>query len=52
MTFVLDRLESEFMEYFTAIIEGDNIDTIYEKVKKVIVDNSSKTIWVPSNENF
>jgi hypothetical protein len=40
------------MEYFTAIIEGDNIDALYEKVKKVIIENSNKTIWVPSNENF
>jgi len=46
------RLESEFMEYFTAIVEGENMDAIYEEVKKIIVDNSSKTIWVPSNENF
>ena len=46
------RLENEFFEYFTAIVEGDNIDSIYEKVKQIILDNSSKNIWVPSNENF
>ena len=46
------RLESEFMEYFTAIVEGENMDYIYDRVKQIIVDHSSKTIWVPSNENF
>ena len=46
------RLENEFFEYFTAVVEGDNIDVIYHKVKDIICDNSSKNIWVPSNENF
>jgi len=46
------RLENEFMEYFSAIVDGENIDSIYDKVKQIIIDHSSKTIWVPSNENF
>lgn len=46
------RLENEFMEYFSSIVDGENIDTIYDKVKQIIIDHSSKTIWVPSNENF
>ncbi len=46
------RLENEFIEYFTAMVEGETIDGIYEKVKQVIVENSAKNIWVPSNENF
>ena len=46
------RLENEFFEYFTAIVDGDNIDSIYKEVKQIICDNSSKNIWVPSNENF
>jgi len=46
------RLENEFFEYFSAIVEGDNIDSIYKEVKQIICDNSSKNIWVPSNENF
>ena len=46
------RLENEFMEYFTSIVEGDNIDAIYDKVKQIIIDQSTKTIWVASNENF
>jgi hypothetical protein len=40
------------MEYFSSIVEGENIDAIYDKVKQIIIDHSSKTIWVPSNENF
>jgi len=46
------RLENEFMEYFSSIVDGENIDSIYDKVKQIIIDHSSKTIWVPSNENF
>merc|ERR1712218_14173 len=46
------RLENEFFEYFTAVVEGDNIDALYDSVKKIIVDHSTKTIWVASNENF
>ena len=46
------RLENEFIEYFTAMVDGETIDGIYEKVKQVIVENSAKNIWVPSNENF
>ena len=46
------RLENEFMEYFTSIVEGDNIDAIYDKVKQIIIEHSTKTIWVASNENF
>ena len=46
------RLENEFMEYFTSIVEGDNIDVLYETVKQIIIDHSTKTIWVASNENF
>ena len=46
------RLEAEFTAYFTAIVEGDSIDSIYEKVKQVICESSGKNIWVPSNENF
>ena len=33
-------------------VEGDNIDAIYDKVKQIIIDHSTKTIWVASNENF
>ena len=46
------RLENEFMEYFTSVLEGDNIDAIYDKVKQIIIDHSTKNIWVASNENF
>ena len=46
------RLENEFMEYFTSVVEGDNIDAIYDKVKQIIIDHSTKTIWVASNETF
>ena len=46
------RLENEFTEYFSSVVEGDNIDAIYEKVKQIIIEHSTKTIWVASNESF
>ena len=46
------RLEHDFINYFTAIINGNNFDEIYDKVKTVIKTHSKATIWVPANEMF
>ncbi|CAH1245865.1 DLG1 [Branchiostoma lanceolatum] len=46
------KLEQEFAEYFTAIVQGDTIDEIYDKVKGVIQDNSQQTAWVPAKEKL
>ena len=43
------KLETEFSEYFTAIITGDTPEEIYAKVKLVIHDHSGPVIWVPNN---
>ncbi|PVD18358.1 hypothetical protein C0Q70_20907 [Pomacea canaliculata] len=46
------KLEAEFGEYFTAVVQGDTADEIYAKVKEVIRDQSGPTIWVPAKEKL
>ncbi|XP_055297797.1 disks large 1 tumor suppressor protein isoform X2 [Sitodiplosis mosellana] len=46
------KMEQEFGEYFTAVIQEDTIEDIYTKVKNVIWSQSGPTIWVPSKENL
>ncbi|KAE8748193.1 hypothetical protein FOCC_FOCC005031 [Frankliniella occidentalis] len=44
------KMESEFGEYFTAIVQGDTPEEIYLKVKEVISQNSGSTIWIPQRD--
>ncbi|XP_021376710.1 disks large 1 tumor suppressor protein-like isoform X3 [Mizuhopecten yessoensis] len=46
------KLEQEFGEYFTAVVQGDSANEIYAKVKEVIRDQSGPTIWVPAKEKL
>ncbi|XP_038172087.1 disks large homolog 3 isoform X2 [Arvicola amphibius] len=46
------RLEQEFGEYFTAIVQGDSLEEIYNKIKQIIEDQSGHYIWVPSPEKL
>ncbi|XP_050088167.1 disks large 1 tumor suppressor protein isoform X16 [Anopheles aquasalis] len=46
------KMEHEFGEYFTAIVQGDTIEDIYSKVKTVIWSQGGPTIWVPSKESL
>ncbi|XP_023696691.1 disks large homolog 1 isoform X22 [Paramormyrops kingsleyae] len=46
------KLEQEFMEYFTAIIQGDTLEEIYEQVKQVMEEHSGPYIWVPAKEKL
>ncbi|NWQ86725.1 DLG3 protein, partial [Burhinus bistriatus] len=46
------KLEQEFGEYFTAIVQGDSLEEIYSKIKQVIEDQSGHYIWVPSPEKL
>ncbi|XP_074658045.1 disks large homolog 1-like isoform X2 [Tubulanus polymorphus] len=46
------KLEQEFGEYFTAVVQGDTADEIYAKCKEVIRDQSGPTIWVPAKEKL
>ncbi|XP_059616760.1 disks large 1 tumor suppressor protein isoform X6 [Phlebotomus argentipes] len=44
------KMEQEFGEYFTSVVQGDNIEEIYNKTKKVVWSQQGPTIWVPSKE--
>ncbi|XP_004396670.1 disks large homolog 3 isoform X1 [Mirounga angustirostris] len=46
------KLEQEFGEYFTAIVQGDSLEEIYNKIKQIIEDQSGHYIWVPSPEKL
>ncbi|XP_054879429.1 disks large homolog 2-like isoform X2 [Poeciliopsis prolifica] len=44
------KLEREFGELFTALVQGDTLDDIYHRTKQVIDEHSGPYIWIPSNE--
>lgn len=46
------KLEQEFGEYFTAVVQGDTANEIYAKVKEVIRDQSGPLIWVPAKDKL
>ncbi|XP_049269641.1 LOW QUALITY PROTEIN: discs large homolog 1-like protein [Rhipicephalus sanguineus] len=46
------KLEQEFAEYFTAIIQGDTPEEIYKKVKHVIDLNGGSSAWVAAKEKL
>ncbi|XP_043560690.1 disks large homolog 3 isoform X8 [Chiloscyllium punctatum] len=46
------KLEQEFGEYFTAIVQGDSLEEIYNKIKQVIEEQSGPYIWIPSSEKL
>lgn len=46
------KMEQEFAEYFTAVVEGDTPEEIYAKVKDVIAEQAGPTIWVPAKEQL
>ncbi|XP_037132548.1 discs large homolog 1-like protein isoform X5 [Syngnathus acus] len=46
------KLEHEFTEHFTAIVQGDTLEEIYEQSKQIIEDHSGSLIWVQSKEKL
>ncbi|XP_047445776.1 disks large homolog 1 isoform X10 [Mugil cephalus] len=46
------KLEQEFTEHFTAIVQGDTLEEIYEQVKSIIEEQSGPFIWVQSKEKL
>ncbi|XP_074544205.1 discs large homolog 1-like protein isoform X19 [Halichoeres trimaculatus] len=46
------KLEQEFTEHFTAIVQGDTLEEIYEQVKLIIEEQSGPFIWVQSKEKL
>uniref|UniRef100_A0A674NTT5 Disks large homolog 1 n=1 Tax=Takifugu rubripes TaxID=31033 RepID=A0A674NTT5_TAKRU len=46
------KLEQEFTEYFTAIVQGSTLDEVYTQVKTVIEEQSGPYIWIPTKERL
>ncbi|KAM4695407.1 disks large homolog 1 isoform 3-T3 [Discoglossus pictus] len=46
------KLEQEFTEHFTAIVQGETLEEIYNQVKQIIEEQSSTIIWVPAKEKL
>ncbi|RXN15163.1 disks large -like protein [Labeo rohita] len=46
------KLEQDFLECFSAIVEGDSFEEVYHKVKTVIEEQSGPYIWIPTRERL
>ncbi|XP_041696508.2 disks large homolog 1 isoform X3 [Coregonus clupeaformis] len=46
------KLEQEFTEHFTAIVQGDSLEEIYNTGKMIIEEQSGPFIWVPAKEKL
>ncbi|XP_028654121.1 disks large homolog 4 isoform X5 [Erpetoichthys calabaricus] len=46
------KLEQEFIECFSAIVEGDSFEEVYHKIKRIIEEQSGPYIWVPARERL
>uniref|UniRef100_A0A3Q3VM90 Disks large homolog 1 n=1 Tax=Mola mola TaxID=94237 RepID=A0A3Q3VM90_MOLML len=46
------KLEQEFTEHFTAVVQGDTLEEMYEQVKQIIEEQSGPFIWVQSKEKL
>ncbi|KAJ8368312.1 hypothetical protein SKAU_G00083400 [Synaphobranchus kaupii] len=46
------KLEQEFGEYFTAVVQGDCLEDIYTQCKLVIEEQSGPYIWISSKEKL
>ncbi|XP_067842384.1 disks large homolog 2 isoform X2 [Heptranchias perlo] len=46
------KLEQEFGEHFTAIVQGETLEEIYNQCKLAIEEQSGPYIWIPSKEKL
>uniref|UniRef100_A0A4W3HQA2 Discs large MAGUK scaffold protein 1b n=1 Tax=Callorhinchus milii TaxID=7868 RepID=A0A4W3HQA2_CALMI len=46
------KLELEFTEHFTGIVQGDVLEEIYNQVKQIIEEQSGPYIWVATKEKL
>ncbi|XP_051779889.1 disks large homolog 1 isoform X5 [Erpetoichthys calabaricus] len=46
------KLEQEFTEHFTAIVQGESLEEIYNQVKQIIEEQSGPYIWIPAKEKL
>uniref|UniRef100_A0A3B3YNG9 Discs, large homolog 4a (Drosophila) n=1 Tax=Poecilia mexicana TaxID=48701 RepID=A0A3B3YNG9_9TELE len=46
------KLEQDFIECFSAVVEGESFEEVYHKVKTVIEEQSGPYIWIPTRERL
>ncbi|CAL8349583.1 unnamed protein product [Gadus morhua 'NCC'] len=46
------KLELEFTEFFTAVVQGASLEEVYSQVKHVVEEQSGPYIWVPTKERL
>ncbi|XP_063056137.1 discs large homolog 1-like protein [Engraulis encrasicolus] len=46
------RLEQDFTQHFTAMVQGDSLEEVYSQVKQLILDQSGPYIWVASQDQL
>lgn len=46
------KLEIEFTEYFTAIVQGSSLEEVFSQVKHIIEEQSGPYIWIPTKERL
>ncbi|XP_032382438.1 disks large homolog 1 isoform X7 [Etheostoma spectabile] len=46
------KLEQEFTEFFTAIVQGSSLEDVYSQVKQIIEEQSGPYIWVPTKDRL
>ncbi|XP_051900672.1 disks large homolog 4 isoform X1 [Pristis pectinata] len=46
------KLQQDFTECFSAVVEGDSFEEIYIRCKHIIEEHSGPYIWVPSRERL
>uniref|UniRef100_A0A8C5E6V3 Disks large homolog 4-like n=1 Tax=Gouania willdenowi TaxID=441366 RepID=A0A8C5E6V3_GOUWI len=46
------KLEQDFIECFSAVVDGDSFEEVYHKVKTVIEEQSGPYIWIPTRERL
>ncbi|XP_055021317.1 disks large homolog 1-like isoform X3 [Boleophthalmus pectinirostris] len=46
------KLELEFTEFFTGIVQGSSLEEIYSQVKHIIEEQSGPYIWIPTKERL
>uniref|UniRef100_A0A8C5HTY9 Discs large homolog 1-like protein n=1 Tax=Gouania willdenowi TaxID=441366 RepID=A0A8C5HTY9_GOUWI len=46
------KLEQEFTEFFTAVVQAPTLEDIYSQVKQIIEEQSGPYIWVPTKDRL
>ncbi|XP_062311343.1 disks large homolog 4-like isoform X2 [Osmerus eperlanus] len=46
------KLEQDFIECFTAIVEGQSFEEVYHQIRSVIEEQSGPYIWVPARDRL